>query len=60
MATSNPVQAGGGWPQAKGQAYFKLSEWWVISDTHFPESILIRRLASSPLAFMQSMVSPIV
>ncbi len=27
--------AGGGWPQPKGKAYIKLSEWWQISDQHY-------------------------
>ncbi|MCO6478249.1 MAG: hypothetical protein J5I94_16580 [Phaeodactylibacter sp.] len=29
--------AGGGWPQPKGQGYFKLSEWWVISNRHYTD-----------------------
>ena len=29
--------AGGGWPQPKGKGYFKLSEWWVISNRHYTE-----------------------
>ncbi len=27
--------AGGPWPQKKGKAYIKLSEWWTVFDTHF-------------------------
>jgi len=27
--------AGGPWPQKKGKAYIKLSEWWTQFDTHF-------------------------
>ncbi|HFA51208.1 MAG TPA: hypothetical protein ENJ95_19525 [Bacteroidetes bacterium] len=30
--------AGGGWPQPKGAGYFKLSEWWLISDRHFTDA----------------------
>jgi hypothetical protein len=29
------LQAGGGWPQPKGQGYFKLSEWWISADQHY-------------------------
>lgn len=29
------LQAGGPWPQKKGKAYIKLSEWWTVFDTHF-------------------------
>ncbi|MCO6488701.1 MAG: hypothetical protein J5I98_09805 [Phaeodactylibacter sp.] len=29
--------AGGGWPQPRGGGFFKLSEWWVISDQHFTD-----------------------
>ncbi len=29
--------AGGGWPQPKGRGYFKLSEWWVISNRHYTD-----------------------
>ncbi len=31
------VFAGGGWPQPKGWGYFKLSQWWVISDQHYTD-----------------------
>lgn len=27
--------AGGGWPQKKKKGYFKLSQWWVISNQHY-------------------------
>ncbi len=33
--------AGGGWPQPKGKGYFKLSEWWVVSDQHYTDVGLI-------------------
>jgi len=33
--------AGGGWPQAKGKAYIKLSEWWTTSDKHYTDVGLI-------------------
>lgn len=38
-----PIQmfAGGGWPQKKGHGYFKLSQWWVISDQHYTDVGLI-------------------
>ncbi len=29
--------AGGGWPQPKGKGYFKLSEWWIVSDQHYTD-----------------------
>lgn len=32
------VQAGGGWPKKKGTGYYKVSQWWVISDKHFTSS----------------------
>ena len=35
------VFAGGGWPQPKGWGYFKLSQWWVISDQHFTDAGVI-------------------
>ena len=35
MSVANKAIAGGGWPQPKGKAYFKLSEWWVVADKHF-------------------------
>lgn len=30
--------AGGGWPQPKRFGYFKLSEWWLISDQHYTDT----------------------
>ncbi len=33
--------AGGPWPQPRGFGYFKLSEWWVISDQHYTDAGLI-------------------
>ncbi|MEM7657289.1 MAG: hypothetical protein AAF399_14235 [Bacteroidota bacterium] len=30
--------AGGGWPQPKGHGYFKLSQWWILSDRHFTDA----------------------
>ena len=33
----NQAWAGGGWPQKKGRAFIKLSQWWVISDQHFTD-----------------------
>jgi len=33
--------AGGGWPQPKGDGYFKISQWWMISDQHYTDSGLI-------------------
>jgi len=35
------VLAGGGWPQPKGKAYIKLSEWWTVSNQHYTDSGLI-------------------
>lgn len=31
----NTVIAGGGWPQPKDKGYFKVFQWWVVSDQHF-------------------------
>ncbi|MEZ4933631.1 MAG: hypothetical protein R2788_16105 [Saprospiraceae bacterium] len=36
LFTAN-VFAGGGWPQPKGWGYFKLSQWWLISDQHYTD-----------------------
>lgn len=33
--------AGGGWPQPKGSGYFKLSQYWLISDQHYTDLGLI-------------------
>ena len=35
------ILAGGGWPQPKGHGFFKLAEWWLISDQHFTDQGLI-------------------
>ncbi len=32
------IYAGGPWPQSKGKAYVKLSEWWTIFDKHYTDS----------------------
>jgi protein XagA len=29
------ASAGGGWPKKKGTGYYKISQWWVVSDQHF-------------------------
>jgi len=34
---ANLLFAGGGWPQPKGHGYFKLSQWWVISNQHYTD-----------------------
>ena len=31
------LQAGGGWPQAKGSGYIKISEWWLVANSHFTD-----------------------
>ncbi len=41
LLISQSVYAGGPWPQAKGNAYFKLSEWWVVFDQHYTDQGLI-------------------
>ena len=33
--------AGGGWPQPKGNGYFKLYQWWTISNAHYTDIGLI-------------------
>ncbi|MEZ4829019.1 MAG: hypothetical protein R3C61_22440 [Bacteroidia bacterium] len=35
------VFAGGGWPQEKGHGYFKVSQWWLISNQHYTDAGLI-------------------
>jgi len=35
VCLSTSAFAGGPWPQKKGKAYIKLSEWWTVFDTHF-------------------------
>lgn len=32
-----PLFAGGGWPQPKGWGFFKLSQWWLVSDQHYTD-----------------------
>lgn len=29
------ASAGGGWPKKKGTGYYKLTEWWIVSDKHY-------------------------
>ncbi len=38
---SQSLFAGGPWPKAKGEAYFKLSQWWVVFDQHYTDQALI-------------------
>ncbi len=38
---SQALLAGGGWPQPKGKGYFKLGQWWVISDQHYTDAGLL-------------------
>lgn len=39
MALSSiELKAGGGWVHAKGNGFFKLSEWWVVADKHYTDS----------------------
>lgn len=38
FCASATVTAGGPWPQPKGSAYLKLSEWWIIADQHFTDN----------------------
>lgn len=35
------LHAGGGWPQPKGDGYFKLYQWWVIANQHYTDVGLI-------------------
>jgi len=35
------LQAGGPWPQARGKAYLKLSEWWTVFDQHYTDAGLL-------------------
>lgn len=41
FSAAQAAQAGGGWPQPKGKGYFKLSEWWVISNRHYTDAGLL-------------------
>ncbi len=38
LLLANMLMAGGGWPQPKNHGYFKLSQWWVISNQHFTDT----------------------
>jgi hypothetical protein len=38
---SGSVYAGGPWPQMKGNAYVKLSEWWLNFDQHYTDQGLL-------------------
>ena len=38
---STSAIAGGGWPQKKGNAYLKISEWWTIANQHYTSQGLI-------------------
>ena len=29
--------AGGGWPQPKGNGYFKLYQWWIVANQHYTD-----------------------
>jgi hypothetical protein len=35
------LHAGGPWPQARGKAYLKLSEWWTVFDQHYTDAGLL-------------------
>ncbi len=37
MLLAHAAFAGGGWPQPKGSGYFKLSQYWLISDQHYTD-----------------------
>lgn len=37
LFTAQTLTAGGGWPQPKGHGYFKLGQWWVMSDQHYTD-----------------------
>lgn len=41
MGVQLPLLAGGGWPQPQGKSYWKLSQWWIISDQHFTDAGLL-------------------
>lgn len=41
LLTSSAALAGGGWPQKKGNAYIKLSQWWTVSNRHYTDLGLI-------------------
>ncbi len=35
LSLLNSLQAGGPWPQPKGEAYIKLYQWWIDFDQHY-------------------------
>ena len=35
------LKAGGGWTQEKNHGYFKLGQWWLISNQHYTDNGLI-------------------
>jgi len=37
FTTTTNIYAGGPWPQAKGNAYIKISEWWIVSNQHYTD-----------------------
>ena len=41
LLIANLLFAGGGWPQPKNHGYFKLSQWWVVSNQHFTDTGMI-------------------
>ncbi len=41
LILTNTLIAGGGWPQPKNNGYFKLSQWWVVSNQHFTDNGMI-------------------
>ncbi len=38
ISICNIAMGGGPWPQPKGKAYIKLSEWWTIFDQHYTDT----------------------
>lgn len=38
---SVPSFGGGGWTSAKGNGYYKLSQWWIVADQHYTDAGLI-------------------
>lgn len=41
IISTTPLLWAGGWPQPKGHGYFKLGQWWLISNRHYTDSGLI-------------------
>jgi len=37
LIVTSSVWAGGGWTHKKRHGYFKLSQWWIISNQHFTD-----------------------